>query len=138
MNLFINSPAYYTTKNGIIDDIYFLCVCISKNIDIASYTNIIETIGITPIIAPKEEINWIETKKISSKYKIANISLRSDYDTFCNGDILTKQKIILDNIFSSLYVIKRKIGANFNYEQMKCDIIRILKEKIGYDFEQTV
>ena len=63
MNLFINSPAYYTTKNGIIDDIYFLCVCISKNIDIASYTNIIETIGITPIIAPKEEINWIETKK---------------------------------------------------------------------------
>lgn len=54
LNLFINSPIYYTQQYGIDDDIYQLCSYISNNIDIAKYTTAIDTMAITPIIAPKE------------------------------------------------------------------------------------
>lgn len=129
MNLFINSPAYYTQEYGVIDDIYQLCTLISHRIDITLYTDSLDTIGITPIIAPAQALNsgkWKEEKKISLPYRMASISLVSDYDSFYNADIELKKQMIVENIFKSLGVIKRRLKENFNYDLIKSDIMELL------------
>ena len=121
MNLFINSPAYFTQEQGVIDEIYKFCTFISRNIDISLYTDCIDTIGITPIIAPISS-GFTETRLISLTYRMASISLFSDYKSFCEADITKKKEIILDNILKSLYLIERKLKREFNYEQLEKDI----------------
>ena len=129
LNLFINSPSYYTQENGVIDDIYQLCRKISLNIDITLYTDVLDTIGITPIIAPTkilESGKWKEEKKISLPYRIASISLISDYDNFLQADMVSKKKMIIDNILKSLGVIKRRLKDKFDYVQIEKDIYNLL------------
>lgn len=130
MNLFINSPSYYTQENGVIDDIYQLCRVISRNIDITLYTDSLDTIGITPIIAPTQILEsgkWKEERRISLPYRMASISLISDYDSFVNADMLLKKKIIIQNILESLGVIKRQLKDKFDYEQIEVDIKNLLR-----------
>ncbi len=131
MNLFINSPAYYTQEYGVIDEIYRLSSIISHSIDVTLYTGVIDTIGITPIIAPKQILNqgtWKEIKKISLTYRMANISLNTDYDDFIVADITSKKKMIIENILNSMYVVKRKLKNDFNYNQIEKDIKILFKE----------
>lgn len=111
MNLFINSPAYYSQTHGIDDPIYKMCLLLKKNIDIKRYTSSIDTIAITPIIAPKEEINagkYKEVKLISLSYRYANISLRIDYSNYLCADFSERKKIIVINILNSLLYVKKK------------------------------
>ena len=129
MNLFINSPAYYTQENGVIDDIYQLCRKISLNIDITLYTDELDSIGITPIIAPTQILEsgkWKEERKISLPYRMASISLISDYDSFLKADMMSRRKIIIENILKSLFVIKRRLKDKFDYEQIENDIKNLL------------
>ena len=129
MNLIINSPAYYTQKNGVIDDIYQLCSLISHKIDITNYTKSLDIIGITPIIAPVQIINegkCKEVKLISLQYRMASISLISDYEIFYNADMPLKKIIILENIFKSLAVIKKRIRSQFDYDKMVSDIKKLV------------
>ena len=129
MNLYINSPAYYSQFCCTDDDIYSFCLKIRKNIDITQYTQNLESIGITPIIAPLEELEkgkWGEIKMVSKKYKYADISLQIDYVKYSLADISNKKKLILDNIISSLYEIKKRMGNDFNFDKIKEDIIAIV------------
>ena len=129
VNLFINSPSYYTQENGVIDDIYQLCRVISLNIDITLYTDALDTIGITPIIAPTQILEsgkWKEERRISLPYRMASISLISDYDSFIKADMMSKREMILENILKSLAVIKRRLKDKFDYEQMENDIKNLL------------
>ena len=129
MNLFINSPSYYTQENGVIDDIYQLCRMISFNIDITSYTDVLDTIGITPIIAPTQIIEskkWKEERRISLPYRMASISLFSDYDSFIKADMMSKKMMIIENILKSLYVIKKRLEGKFDYKQIENDIKNLL------------
>lgn len=130
MNLFLNSPSYYTQKYGIVDEIYRLCIHISQNIDIKDYTDCIDTIGIVPMIAPLDILHktgWKEQKYVSLAYRMASISLISDYDSYCAGDLDEKKQIILNNILRSLKEVKKKLKAKFNYEQMEHDVKALAK-----------
>ena len=40
MNLYINSPAYYTQKFGVIDEIHQMCSGLSRCMDITKYTRV--------------------------------------------------------------------------------------------------
>ena len=114
-----------------IDEIYDLCKTISNTIDIKKYIDCIDTIGITPIIAPEDVIKqglWKEEKKISLSYRIAVVSLHIDYMKFCEASIEQKKKIILENIFQSLKVVKGRLKQKFNYDQMEQDIISCVFE----------
>lgn len=132
MNLFINSPAYYTQEYGVIDEIYWFCSKISKGIDIKKYTSCIDTIGIVPIIAPESiiEARYKETKKVDLKYRMASISLISDYDLYCKLDVDGKKEVILDNILRSLGVVSKRLKDKFNYKQIEEDIMRIIDEEV--------
>lgn len=131
MNLYINSPAYFTQHYGIIDEIYDLCSMISKNIDISLYTNKISTIGITPIIAPLKEMKpgcWEEDKIVSIPYHMADISLRIDFERFISASISEKKTLILENIFQSLLVVKKRLKGDFDFEKIKSDILSIVEK----------
>lgn len=54
MMLNINSPAYYTNKFGVQDEIYKMCSRISLYVKEKQYSKYIDIIGIVPIIIPKE------------------------------------------------------------------------------------
>lgn len=130
MNLFINSPSYYTEEYGVMGDIYNLCKLISDRIDITLYTDALDTIGITPIIAPKQVLDsgCKEVKMISMRYRMANISLYCDYNNFIKADLALKKVIIVENIIDSLYVIKKGLKNKFNYTQIVNDIKNLLHE----------
>ena len=129
MNLFINSPSYYTQEYGIIDEIYQLCQRISHSINVIEYTDMLDTVGITPIVAPTfalENNQHAEIKLISLRYRMASISLAIDYTVFTQADEKTKKALIVDNVLKSFLVIKKRLKNNFNYEQIEKDIKNIV------------
>jgi len=126
MNLFLNSPSHYTQEFGVIDEVYLMCKYISENIDIKNYTASLDSIGVVPMVAPFEiisETGWKEIKYVSTRFRMADIALCSDYELFCNADLNEKKKIILKNILDSLKVIKKKLKGEFDYDQMEKDIL---------------
>ena len=52
MELNINSPSYFTKQYGVIDEIYSMCRGISKHVENKQYSDLVDIVGITPIIAP--------------------------------------------------------------------------------------
>lgn len=128
MNLNINSPSYFTSHNGVIDEIYSMCLHISRSVDVKKYTDSLESIAITPIIAPENEIKkgkWKEIKKVLIKSRIAIISLHIDYTKFQNARIDEKKVLVYENIVSSLRVVKSSLKENFNCDGMVSDITQI-------------
>lgn len=129
MSLQINSPAYYTRIYGIDEDIYKMCLSVSKSIDVSKYTSDLDSIGITPIIAPKNVLDdgkCKEMKVISLTYRYADISLQIDYEKYISSDISIKKILIKENIFKSLLLIKKKLKSSFDYERLEKDIFAIL------------
>ena len=128
MNLFINSPAYFTQNHGVIDEVYQMCSKISHNIDLREYTSLLDTVGITPILAPLEvleEGKFKEIKQIRLPYRMANIAIHSSYECFIDGNVEEKKLIVLDNILRSLLVIKKRLREEFDYERIDDKIKQI-------------
>ena len=133
MSLYINSPSYYSHIHGVDDEIYKMCSLICKNINIKNYTSKLDSIGITPIIAPINVIEkglFKEVKKISLTYRFAALSLHIDYEKYLYGDIERQKSLILDNIFRSLMVVKKRLGASFDYDGLEKDILLIISNNI--------
>ena len=115
LNLFINSPVYYTQKYGIQDEIYKMCSYISSNIDITKYTTEVDTIAITPIIAPKE-LGPDKLRKEIIFARAADISIPLSFEDYVNADIDQKKKMIIENIINSAKILKKKLKSKFNLE----------------------
>lgn len=83
MDLNINSPAYYTQIYGVDDEIYWMCRELYKAVKEKKYSDVINIIGIAPIIAPVSEIekgHWKNHKKCEIEAGFASISLQMDYE----------------------------------------------------------
>ena len=132
MNLFINSPAYYSQFYGADSHIDQMCRLLEKNIDIKEYTDSLDSIGITPIIAPQKEIDdgkYKELKLISKAYRYASISLHIDFLKYKCSSVDQKKRMILGNVLCSLLLVKKKIGTAFNYEKIESDILSLFNMK---------
>ena len=131
MSISINSPGYYTQIHGIDEDVYKVCRLLEKNIDIKNYTSLLDTVGITPIVAPTSEIcdgKWQEVKYISLAYRMASISLHIDYTAYVSAiGQGGRVRLIVDNILNSLLVIKKRLKNRFDYERIKEDILTLVK-----------
>lgn len=125
MNLFINSPIYYTRQYGIDDEIYKLCFYIAKNIDITKYTTAIDTLAITPIIAPK----GLDPNKLRNEMifvRAANISIPLSFEDYINADIKKKKKMIIENIIDSAVILKKKLKSKFDLEMFINDLENLI------------
>ena len=117
MDLNINSPAYYTKEFGVEDEIYWFCRELSCFVKEKKYSDVITTIGLVPIIAPKEEIEkglWKETKKCETKYGFASVSLQIDYETYVGANMDEKKALIIKKVVDSVKAIKTKGKIDFN------------------------
>ena len=125
MNLFINSPIYYTQQYGIDNEIYKLCAYIVKNIDITKYTTAIDTLAITPIIAPKE----LDPDKLRNEMifvRAADISIPLSFEDYINADIKKKKKMIIENIIDSAVILKKKLKSKFDLEMFINDLENLI------------
>ena len=121
MELNINSPSYFTKQYGVIDEIYSMCRGISKHVENKQYSDLVDIVGITPIIAPKDIIEqglFKQEKKCDIKYGFASVSLWIDYDEYLKADITDKQIMIVKTI-------SRK--AKIDYKQFCEDIFQYCK-----------
>ena len=125
MNIFINSPSYYTQNFGVDDEVYKLCSYIAKNMNITKYTSSIDTFAITPIIAPQN----LNPEKLESKVifvRAANISVVSSFDDYINANTDDKIKIIVDNIKKSSKILKKKLKSKFDLEMFLKDLEQLV------------
>lgn len=125
MELNINSPAYYKSQYGVIDDIYFMCREISAYVRERIYSDFVNIIGITPIVAPESVLErglWREEIRCEIKYGFASVSLHIDYEKFVNGSIEEKKRLIAENILASVKVIQRRAKIDFDefYRDIMC------------------
>ncbi len=111
MDLNINSPSYYTQEYGVDDDIYWMCRQLADVMKRKKYSDIINIIGIVPIIAPSSVIEkglCKEHKKCEPRYGFASVSLQIDYEEYVNSDISGKKKLIINNILKSVKAISKR------------------------------
>lgn len=130
MELNINSPAYYSGKYGINDEIYYLCKMLSEYVQDKRYSNEINIIGITPIIAPPEILQeglWKESKKCELRYGFASVSLQIDFEEFVEADVEKKKGLIIQNILKSVKCISKK--GNIDYKLFESDMMRFCKKQ---------
>lgn len=130
MSLYINSPAYFTRAHGIDEDVYKLCAAISKQIDIPRYTDSLDTVGITPIIAPQslpDDGMWKEERRVSTASRMASISLCMDYETYLNGNSSQRQAMMLEHILRALQIVKTRLKDRFDYKSLEQDILQVSK-----------
>lgn len=124
MELNINSPQYYKDIYGVDDEIYRLCQDIHVYFKNKSYSEIINIIGIIPIIAPKELLEngkYKEVKYCSVTYGFADVNLFINYDQYVQASMEEKKMLIVKNVVDSVKAIKTKGKIDFNHfkEDMK-------------------
>ncbi|ADL53273.1 Imm44 family immunity protein [Clostridium cellulovorans] len=133
MEININSPSYYKNIYGVDDEIYSMYRRISLFVKNNKYSEIVNVIGITPIVAPQDLIDrgeWQEEVKYDLKFQLVSVRKHIDYDKYISSDIEGKKKLILDNILKSIKKISKK--AKLDYGAFERDILGHL----GYSIEE--
>lgn len=116
MDLNINSPSYYTREHGVEDDIYWMCRDLSAYVKEKKYSDVINIIGIVPIIAPAlvlEKGLCKAHKKCEPKSGFASVSLHIDYEEYLKADTAQKKTLIVDNVLSSVKAVSARGKINY-------------------------
>lgn len=111
MDLNINSPSYYKDIYGIDDEVYRMCRNIRCFMKDKKYSDIIDIIAITPVIAPENlefSSEWRNSINYRIKSRLINIRRSIDFEEYVNSDIDNKCKLIVKNILESVKAISRK------------------------------
>ena len=125
----INSPRYYKDIYGIDNEINQLCQNIYLYFKGKKYSDIINVVGIVPIIAPQEYINqgkYHEKKLCSPAYGYADVQLFVDYDSYVNGSIEEKKIYIILNVLKSVKTIRSK--GKIDYSAFEKDMIEFCEK----------
>jgi hypothetical protein len=131
MDLNINSPLYYKDIYGIDDEVYRMCRNISKFMKDKKYSDIIDIIAITPVIAPEDlqvDMKWRNSINYKIKCRLIGIRRSIDFEEYANSDIDNKCKLIIKNILESVKSISRK--GKFDYDKFEKDLLEFLEIEI--------
>lgn len=127
MQINIDSPAYFSKEYGVDDEVYWMCREISRFMKDKIYSERIDTIGIVPIVAPKEltvKGQWEEELRYDLKFRLAYISKQIEFGKYKNSDIEVRKKLIIKNVLDSVRSIQLK--GKFDYEQFEKDLLDFL------------
>lgn len=125
MELNINSPAYFTDHYGIDDDVYKYCQQLHDFFRTREYSEGMNIIGITPVIAPKEIYDqgmWKEKVQVVGLGSCAIIDIRMDFDNYYNADSNGKIELIQQMIIRAVRKIKSK--GKFDWEKFRDDLLK--------------
>ena len=129
MEININSPKYYKDVYGIDDEIYRLCQDVHVFFKDKSYSEIINIVGIIPIIAPKEMLangKYKEVKNCSIAYGFADVNLFVDYEQYVAATMDEKKSLIVKNVVDSIKAIKAK--GKLDFKLFESDMIKFCEE----------
>lgn len=126
MELNINSPAYFSDRYGIDDDVYRYCQKLYTFFKDKQYSNSLSIIGIMPVVAPKELYEagqWKESVKLIGGAACAIITIRLDFESYYSAD--SKGKIVLtrDAVLKAVKKIKSK--GRFDFGGFEKDLLSI-------------
>lgn len=133
MQLNINSPSYYKNVYGVDDEIYWFCRGISGFVSDKNYSELVDRIGITPIVVPDEFVKmgkWKEETKYDLKGKLIIVKRYIDFNKYVEASIEEKKKLMLGNILKSMKAIKSK--GKLNYSKLEAELLEFL----GYSKEE--
>ena len=125
MELNINSPAYFTDHYGIDDEVYKYCQQLHDFFRTREYSETMNIIGITPVIAPKEIYDqgmWKEKVQVVGLGSCAIIDIRMDFDNYYNADSNGKIELIQQMIIRAVRKIKSK--GKFDWEKFRDDLLK--------------
>ena len=125
MELNINSPAYFTDHYGIDDEVYKYCQQLHDFFRTREYSETMNIIGITPVIAPKEIYDqgmWKEKVQVVGLGSCAMIDIRMDFDNYYNADSNGKIELIQQMIIRAVRKIKSK--GKFDWEKFRDDLLK--------------
>lgn len=126
MELNINSPAYFSEHYGIDDDVYRFCRELSRFFANKEYSDTLRTIGIMPIVAPKEIYDtgaWKESVQLISNKSCAIVSIRMDFIEYYNADSSKKILLMKEMILESVKRVKRR--SKFDFDSFEKDFASI-------------
>ena len=125
MELNINSPAYFTDHSGIDEEVYKYCQQLHDFFRTREYSESMNIIGITPVIAPKEIYDqgmWKEKVQVVGLGSCAIIDIRMDFDNYYNADSNGKIELIQQMIIRAVRKIKSK--GKFDWEKFRDDLLK--------------
>lgn len=125
MELNINSPAYFTDHYGIDEEVYKYCQQLHDFFRTREYSESMNIIGITPVIAPKEIYDqgmWKEKVQVVGLGSCAIIDIRMDFDNYYNADSNGKIELIQQIIIRAVRKIKSK--GKFDWEKFRDDLLK--------------
>lgn len=117
MELNINSPAYFSDRYGVDDEVYEFCRKLYSFFKDKEYSDTLHTIGILPVVAPEESYEsgaWKESVQIIGNKSCAIVTLRINFNEYYVADSYGKNMLIKDAVAKAAKKIKSKV--NFNYE----------------------
>lgn len=121
----INSPAYFTDHYGIDEEVYKYCQQLHDFFRTREYSESMNIIGITPVIAPKEIYDqgmWKEKVQVVGLGSCAIIDIRMDFDNYYNADSNGKIELIQQMIIRAVRKIKSK--GKFDWEKFRDDLLK--------------
>lgn len=123
MELNINSPSYYKDQYGIDDDIYRFCQQLYLFFKDKEYSNILNTVGIVPILAPAELYErgeWGEKTEMLCHNSVATIFIRMNLEKYVLFDEKEKKQMYKEMIAKAVKKVKSK--GKFDYEAFCRDL----------------
>ncbi|CDM70303.1 hypothetical protein CM240_3186 [Clostridium bornimense] len=130
MDLNINSPSYYKDIYGIDDEVYRMCREIRNFMKDKKYSDIIDIVAITPVIAPEDldvDSKWRNSINYRIKYRVIDIRKSIDFDEYVKSDIDNKCRLIIKNILESVKAISRK--GKLDYDRFQKDLLEFLEKE---------
>lgn len=124
MELNVNFPAYFADHYGIDDEVYKYCQQLHDFFKPREYSESMNIIGITPVIAPKEIYDqgmWKEKVQVVGLGSCAMIDIRMDFDNYYNADSSGKIELIQQMIIRAVRKIKSK--GKFDWEKFRDDLL---------------
>jgi len=126
MELNINSPAYFKEHYGIDDEVYRFCQRVYLHFKDKEYSEVLHTIGIVPVVAPKELYdggNWKEGFTWRCHNSCVAIRIRMDFEEYYNANSEEKVRLTKEMILKAIKKIKAK--GKFDYDQFVVDFKEI-------------
>ncbi|MCM1173294.1 MAG: Imm44 family immunity protein [Clostridium sp.] len=124
MRLNVNSPAYFSEKYGIDNDVYRYCQNCYKYFLDKEYSPILEIVGIIPLIVPQElyeQGKYKEKVQFIANNSCAIIYVKIDFEKYLAANSEEKIFLMKDAIVRAIKKIKAK--GKFDYKKF-CEDLR--------------